>query len=167
MDIVKLHIPYRFVRARMSVNWSDVHFGLANELLDPQAPLELAAQQIAELPPSPPSALKELLRDGASDVNLGLVQQLADAAPSDEAETRQRWLYIVLAWFYDHRDTDPDPLQRVEEVYGDFGYPNQIAGFVRFMPMQGSDLGNSEANVRRLFDRWRMYLEQASLAYSR
>jgi hypothetical protein len=72
----------------------------------------------------------------------------------------------VLAWFYEHRGEVPDPLLRVEEVYADFGYPEQIAKFVRYMPMEGPDLGSREANEHRLFERWKRYIEEVAPTYS-
>ena len=79
-----------------------------------------------------------------------------------EAELRDKWLYLVLAWLYEQRGAVPDPLQTVEEVYADFGYPEEIAGLIRYMPMDGPDLGSREANERRLFERWRQYLDSAA-----
>jgi len=53
----------------------------------------------------------------------------------------------------------------VEEVCADFEYPEKIAEFVHYLPMSGRDLGSREANVRRLFERWREHL--ASVASTR
>lgn len=55
-----------------------------------------------------------------------------------------------------------DPVRVVEELYSDFGYPNEIAPFVRYMPMVGPDLGDRATNQARLYDYWKSYLEIAS-----
>jgi hypothetical protein len=73
----------------------------------------------------------------------------------------------VLAWLYERRDELPDPLACVDEVYADFDYPPQIARLVRYMPMDGPDLGSREANERRMFERWREYLETELAALRR
>lgn len=162
VDIVRLRIPYRFARQRVRLGWRDVRFGLVNELLAPEGPVELAIDQVGELA-EPPAVLLELAGAGKGELTLELVEQLADSEPQRaEHEIRDRWLYLVLAWIYEHRDDDPDPLQRVEEVYADFGYPEQIGKFVRYMPMDGSDLGSREANERRLFERWKRYVDEAA-----
>jgi hypothetical protein len=166
MDIVRLRIPYRFVRERTRVSWRHVRFGLVNELLDPQAPVELAADQVGELA-EPSAALLELAGAGKSEPALELVGQLAeDETPRSEDEIRDQWLYLVLAWIYQHREEFSNPLQRVEEVYADFGYPEQIANFVRYMPMVGPDLGSREANERRLFERWKQFLDEVAHTYA-
>ncbi len=166
MDVVRLGIPYQFACERTRLTWRDVRFGLVNELLDPQAPVELAVAQVGERA-EPSAALLELAGAGKNEPTFGLVEQLAnEEPPRSEDEIRGKWLYLVLAWFYEHRAEVPDPLQRVEEVYADFGYPKQIANFVRYMPMEGPDLGSREANERRLFERWKRYLEEVARTYS-
>lgn len=164
MDIVRLTIPYAFVRDRTRLSWRGVCFGLQNELLDPEAPRDMAVDQIAEFE-EPSSTLLELASVKKGERTMELVEQLAVAeTPSPEEKIRERWLYLVLAWIYEHRNECSDPLQRVEEVYADFDYPERIASFVRYMPMNGPDLGNREANERRLFERWAQYLDECSRA---
>jgi hypothetical protein len=166
VDIVRLRIPYRFVRDRVRMSWREVCFGLVNELLDPAVPVELAIEQVAEIA-EPSAALLELAGAGKNEPTLEVVEQLAGGEPQrPENEIRDKWLYLVLAWIHEHRDEVPDPLQRVEEVYADFGYPEQIAKFVRYMPMDGPDLGSREANEQRLFERWKRYLDEAASAHA-
>lgn len=163
MELVRLGIPYEFIRDRLRMNWRDVRFGLENELLDPLAPVELAAEQVADLEHPPPM----LTALAGGELTMRLIQQLANGEPPcSEAELRDRWLYLVLAWIYEQRDQYPEPLQTVEEVYADFGYPKQIADFVRYMPMVGEDLGSREANELRLFERWKLYLDEAASGYA-
>lgn len=165
MDIVQLYIPYRFVGERTRMSWGDVRFGLTNQLLDTQAAIEMAVDQVGECE-DPSGSLLELAGAGKNDPVVELVEQLAGGeSPRSEEETRNKWLFLVLAWIYEHQSEYPDPLQRVEEVYADFGYPEHIASFVRYMPMQGTDLGSREANERRLFERWKQYLDEAATSH--
>lgn len=166
MDIVRLCIPYDFIRERTRMTWREVLFGLVSELLDPRAPVEFAVEQVGtEAEPS--TVLLQLAGGRGDEETTGLVSQLAeDEASRSEDEVRDKWLYIVLAWIYQHREQSPDPLRRVEEVYADFAYPEQIAKFVRYMPMVGPDLGGPEANERRLFERWKEFLDDAARTYA-
>ncbi len=165
MDVLRLHIPYGFIRARVRMDWRDVRFGLVNELLDPGAPVELAVDLVLELP-APPAALCDLAGARKDEPALELVEQLADLEPGrPESDIRDLWLYLVLAWIYEHRDEFPDPLGTVEVVHADFDYPEQIATFVRYQPGDDwPDLGSREANQRRLFERWKRYLDEAARA---
>jgi hypothetical protein len=160
MDVVRLRIPYQFVRERTRMSWRDVRFGLVNQLLDARAPVELAVAQVGERA-EPSVALLELAGAVKGEAAFELVDHLAnEEPPHSEDEIRDKWLYLVLAWLYEHRAEVPDPLQRVEEVYADFGYPEQLANFVRYLPMEGPGLGSREANERRLFERW--YIDGAA-----
>lgn len=155
-----MRIPYRFVRERTRLSWRDIRFGLVNELLDPEAPVALANDQVDELE-APSAALLDLAGVGDDVPTMELVERLAESEPQrSEDEIRHKWLYLALAWIYERRHAYSDPLQRVEEVYADFGYPEQIASFVRYMPMVGPDLGSREANERRLFERWKQYIDE-------
>ena len=148
------------------MSWREVRFGLVNELLDPRAPIDLAVNLVGELP-EPSASLLELAGSNKNEPTMEIIKQLAgEEPPCSEDEIRGKWLYLVLAWIYEHRDGFSDPLQRVEEVYADFGYPEQISNFVRYMPMEGPDLGSIEANERRLFERWKRYVEDAAVKYS-
>jgi hypothetical protein len=165
VDTVRLKIPYAFVKDRARVNWQDVRFGLVNQLLDSEAPIEKAIDE-AGVSESPSDALFDLIASSDVDQTQGLVDELAKReATASEDEIRGKWLYIVLAWLFEHRAAIDDPLRHVEQVYADFGCPDEIATFVRYMPMDGPELGAPQLDERRLFERWGAYVDDASRRY--
>lgn len=165
MDFIKLKIPATFIMPRTRMSWRELQFGMENELLDQQAPIDFAIEELTRLE-QPPGALLDLATSHRNDPIRDFVDKLAAEKPEHtEAGLMGKWLYLTLAWLYEQRDTTTDPLQAVEKVYADFGYPEEIAGFVRYMPMDGPDLGSREANERRLLERWRQYLESTASRY--
>ena len=95
-----------------------------------------------------------------------LIEQLATTEPDQDADKiRSKWLYLVLIWIFEHRESYPDPLQTVEEVYADFGYPERIADFVRYMPMNEPDLVSRELNEQRLYEKWKRYVDEEAAKY--
>ena len=44
--------------------------------------------------------------------------------------------------------------------------PKRIEKFVRYMPMVGPHLGSREAAERRLFERWKQYLDEAEQTFA-
>lgn len=124
---------------------------LAEQLMASGSRLSAAAEELA------------LLLSADYDRVPDLVAQMEESDPSTTSDDTKVWLYLVLAWLYDHRDEYPDPLAEVETVYADFGYPEEIDGLVRYLPApagQPSGPGAVEA-------RWRAFLEQQSTHYAR
>ena len=166
MDLIRLHIPYSFIRHRTRLAWRDVRFGFVNEIIDPHVPIELAIDRIIECE-NPPESLVDLAGASKDDPILHLVDQLACEEPegSDE-ETRDKWLYLVLAWGYEYQEALSDPLDWVTLVYADFDYPAQIVKFVKFMPTDEPPPESADAAEIRLFEHWKQYLEESATRYS-
>ena len=92
-----------------------------------------------------------------------LLEKVVSAAEAEDSTASQgKWLYLVLAWVYEHRAEVVDPLGLVEQLYADFGYPAELRGFVRFMPPEGRyepQAHTHAENVARLFSKWAEYLD--------
>ena len=160
-------IPYEFISQRVPMTWTDVRFGLDNQLLKPKAAIDKATQQLCDTD----AASKEVVELASlveSESVIDLVTHLAKAEtePSNEI-VKAKWLYLVLAWLFENRESLVDPLQIVEGVYSDFDYPRQIKSFVRYMPMKEPNLGNREQNEARLFDHWKAYLDSEEKRFAR
>jgi hypothetical protein len=163
MDLIKLSIPPAFIRERTRLTWREILFGIENELLAPGAAVDFAADELSNQD-SPASTLVELASLAEGEATQTFVEQLSITEPDQDAnEIQSKWLYLVLAWMFENRESYPDPLQTVEEVYTDFGYPERIAEFVRYMPMNEPDLGSRDLNERRLYERWKRYLDDEAV----
>lgn len=165
--MITAKIPYEFIRQRAKLNWNEIMFGLEHEFISPEAAINKASDRLNS---GEDVSNKEIELAGLpkSESVTDLVTSLAsaEAAPSDE-NIRALWLYLVLAWLYEKRNTIADPLGAVEEVYSDFGYPGEIAAFVRYMPMTGPDLSSRTKNEERLYDYWKTYLDERSRSFGR
>jgi hypothetical protein len=165
MELIRLRIPYGFIKARTRMNWREILFGLQEELLDPAVPTELAAHLVdSDTSDATLIELAGLSRD--SDSREYVTALAAREGPEELSDIRAKWLFIVLSWVFEHRSEYSDPLLTVEEVHADFGYPNENAGFVRYMPSTAPDLGSRELNEARLYDNWVQYLQTCSRRYS-
>ena len=166
MDVVRLLLPYSFLREKVRLDWKEFAFGLSESLIDISTVKALAKQAVTERDSTP--ELIQLV--GAHDdehVNV-CVRALADIEePKDFGQIRDKWLYLVLAWIFEHQANYADPLQAVEEVYADFGYPEEISGLVRYMPSTDpSFLGTSELGEARLYEKWQQYLRRSSARFA-
>jgi len=165
MDLIKLSIPSAFINERAVLTWRETLFGIENELLASGAAVDLAVDKVATRD-DVASALLELAGLEKGEATQALVEQLASTEPDQDAgKIQSKWLYLVLAWIFEHRENYPDPLQTVEEVYADFGHPERIADFVRYMPMNEPDLGSRELNEQRLYEKWKRYVDDEAANY--
>lgn len=166
MDVLKLQIPFEFIRSRALLSWSDVAFGLDQQLLDEAAPSELATERLAEDLGSG-SDMIDLLEASPQVNALPIVKKLAsrELGVSPDA-IREKWLFLVLSWILENQDRFSDPLEMVEVVYADFGYPVSIAPFVRYMPSSESRLGSPVFERARLFGIWRSYIEEGARRFN-
>ncbi|OIR03695.1 hypothetical protein GALL_141120 [mine drainage metagenome] len=160
-------IPSEFVKQLVDLNWREIKFGLDHQLIDSAAAIDRATESLCR---NEPAAKAEVELAGLShdEPVSELVDQLAQKEPEvGEEALREKWVYVVLAWLFENRSSFGSPLELVEEIYADFGYPREVAPFVRYMPMAGPDLGNREKNEARLYDYWRDYLDRARVHLGR
>lgn len=166
MDLVKLSIPYGFIRERTRLTWREVLFGMDSELLSSDVRVEMAIEQLG-IEDRPARALAELAGLEPWTSPRGCVEALAGADASQDAEAiRSKWLYLVLAWVFINREHFTDPLEMGEKIYADFGYPERVARFIRYMPSDEPDLGSRELNEQKLYREWKSYLDELSAEYA-
>lgn len=165
----RLHIPFRFILGKIQLNWHDIQFGLRNEYLENDDVVQLAIDYVTREPNAEPIEveLAGLLHKELSAVP-NFVDELCDRTSCDDADTFNKWLFIILAWLYDQREVVSNPLELVAEVYADFGYPAYISKFVYYMPPSDDyrpQDHTAEENRKRLLRLWQEYLEVQSAVF--
>lgn len=91
------------------------------------------------------------------------VPEILSEAGASQAPAARKWLYLQLKAAYERREDLADPLAVVAEIYAEFDYPEEIAPFVHYMPVQaGQDTGRPA-----LMRRWREYLDAELAALRR
>jgi hypothetical protein len=121
------------------------------DVLDNFAALDIADK--TRLPEGPCSAedfLASLKENAFLDSN-----QVSDA--------RLSWLRILMAWIFENRNELNDPLAHVEQLYADFGYPDEIYDLVRFNVPSGEyrpQDHTTQQNHDRLMKMWEHYCKE-------
>ena len=165
MNTLHIQLPYSYCAEHVRLNWSDILFAVQHGFLSLRAVVDFAFSQV-ELDDPEDSDIVQfagLLFDShytQADVLPYLTRLAAAVPPAQRAESREKLLFLLLEWVYEHPENFKDPLLAVEYLYDDFEFPAVIAPFVRYLPMTGPDLGSQEKNTQRLFRRWQQYLEQ-------
>jgi hypothetical protein len=162
---VTFEIPAAFVLAEgVPMTAEDLEYAFERGFLKPTDVVALATHEVGRgADDDVLVALACLLRDEADRVP-GVLELIADPERiHDPRESARKWLYLQLKAAYDQRGRLSDPLGVVEEVYADFGYPQTVAPFVRYMPLRPGD----EPGTGPLMDRWRDYLSHEGAALRR
>jgi hypothetical protein len=156
---------YEFLSLHANLSWRDVLFGIKKGLVSEEVAIDKALVEIG-ISSDAPADVAMLASEHDLFRTLEIVDRLATAEVSiSSALIQQKWLYLHLAWLYQIRDLVDDPFGDVESAYADFGYPEEMACFVRYMPMVGSDLGSREKNLDRLYGNWRAYIQTSRKVY--
>jgi hypothetical protein len=142
-------VPFAFLKRLYSpITWDDLQFGFKNGIIDNRTVIDYACLSVS--------------KDGTEDED---IISLACATPTDSitellsriaksetevAVSSKNWALIQAA--YVSEANTRDPLTVVEEIYESFDYPRELSSFVRYMPMNGPDLGSVDANEQRMID---------------
>lgn len=165
MSVILPKASYEFLSLHANLSWGDVLFGIKKGLVSEEVAIDKA---LVELGISSDAPVDVAMLASEHDLFriVEIVDRLAAAEVSiSSAEIQRKWLYLHLAWLYQIRDLVKDPLEEVESAYADFGYPAEMASFVRYMPMVGPDLGSRGKNEARLYGNWRAYIQASRKIY--
>jgi hypothetical protein len=155
--------PLDFCLAKVDISWADFVWALQRQIFTWKDAIAFAKFRIAQTPDANEleQELARLEKVNAGRVN-SLVRDLAELALSQQVNEK-KWLYLHLAWTYQQRELIADPLGEVERIYSDFGYPEEIEGFVRYMPPKGgwdAKRHTQEENKNRMVELWKKYLDR-------
>jgi hypothetical protein len=159
--MIALGLPGEFAAKASALGWGDVLWALGYGVLSPKAAVRLAEIR-AEGGDERPDLLTlagftthdtEAIRDAVARLAGGEVGQ------HDDAEARRAWLFITLAWVRSRPEVFPDPLATAELLYADFGYPEAVKGFIRYMPRAPElDGETTDAAIFRMLQAWDAFL---------
>jgi len=162
-DAGVLPVPVVYIADRTVLTPPELVYGYRQGWLSDADVVALALAAYQQGPvPAAEEELALLLSDDLDRVP-DLIDELeADGETAEGGEARGVWLYLALAWLYEHRSEVPDPLGVVEMLFADFDYPLEIAGIVRFMPVPPGEPTGSVA----VENRWRAYLDHKAQQYA-
>jgi hypothetical protein len=164
-------IPYSFVRERLRLSWREALWGYEHQLIGWSAVVDLAIERLCSGSDDPLEIeLASLTKMETYQVG-ELLRKLAGTSPEEDGVLVQRkWLYLLLAWLFENKGSVPDPFGEVEAIYADFGYPPEIEGFVRYMPVTDDydpSAHTKDENENRLYEKWREYLVTSESEFNR
>jgi len=100
-------------------------------------------------------ALAGVLKEDEGDIAKLVSALVAHVPGNSEQDARLTWMRILLAWAYEKRSSFSDPLGIVEQIYADFGYPDEIRHLIRYNPPEDAGAEGGEDSLLR---RWGEYV---------
>ena len=153
-------LSYECVNKYGPLSWREIEWGIKRELIDWDIVKDMAFERISS-ESDQPNELAILSTDDPIEL-ISAVRNLASSEPQEmETGMRSKWLRIVLAELFILRNEVADPLAEVERIYADFGYPEEIESFVRYMPASGGydpQQHTHQENIDRLYRNWSNYV---------
>ncbi|MFW0786626.1 DUF2247 family protein [Gordonia sp. CPCC 206044] len=127
--LVTFEIPAGFIAERVVLTPAELGYGHLHQWISAEGVVALALSGVAA--DSEPMLAVEQLSLLLSD-ELDRVPELVTQLNPDDAAI---WVYLTVAWVTEHpADFDDEPLQVLDKLYADFGYPGEMEGFVTYMP---------------------------------
>lgn len=133
------------------LTWSELLYGLQKGYIDDQGASSFACNTLTTSSPEKAYQLSSL-----DPQELYLAQDLIESLASIEQTTKEDtiskpWIYLFLSHLFENKDSFLEPLEKVEELYADLGYPEELSSIVRYMPLPEGEAGSEE----RLYANWK------------
>lgn len=152
-------IPLSFASSYAELDWPDVRWGYEHRLLSWEDVVEYAKL----LPPSDASAYAARIAATNKNTAHFLEYVLAEIAYETETISKNKWKYLCVSWTYVNREKVAEPFEVIERIFADFGYPDDLAPLVRWMPpTDGYDPSkhSRQENMDRMLKEWRDYVDK-------
>jgi hypothetical protein len=69
---------------------------------------------------------------------------------------------MLLSYLFENKGLFSDPLEKIEELYADLDYPEDISSSVRYMPSPEGEVGSEE----RLYANWKSVISEYEKLFS-
>lgn len=166
--MIEIPPTLEFCLEAVHLSWSDVLWAVEKGIFGWRDVQKFAVANLDKIESSSFDLDTQIAALGKNDASE--IMDLARSASSSEGggiDTAARWRFLLLKWVYENRPLFANSLGVVEDLYAEFGFPQDMEAFVPFLPPSDGwePTKHSQAeNEMRLFDNWRRYLEAPNLS---
>jgi hypothetical protein len=159
-------IPSSFIQERTSLSLAELRWAFDNGVIGAQIVVDVAKSKAAR-EEDDSIVVRQLAAVAHPD--LPQVREILLEVPLDNEEVnaiRRKWVWLVLSWLYENQRDDADVFDKVDGLYADFGYPEEMAAFGPYAPAY--QVKGDSAQVReQVVGEWRQYLTRAGEEFGR
>ncbi|MFI5753962.1 DUF2247 family protein [Streptomyces sp. NPDC051569] len=132
-EMARFKIPGSFIAGRMTLTATEVAYGRRWGWLDDHSSVQILLAKLQE-----GGELSEAEERWAlalpEEVRCGDLPDISASNADDSPEVTAVWVYLSMAWLHENVPARQQLFDIIEELYADFGYPEEIEGFVKYMP---------------------------------
>jgi len=159
----KNKIPYSFIIKRYLPTWSEINMAIKEGWIEHNFAIDYAIAQLEkDSEDEDEIQIAGLLRGQEICITEIISRLCLKDSGFDEEKSKIRWLRLILAWIFENKRSYSEPLDILENLYVDFGYPKEIKHLIRFnIPTDGySPQGHTEEeNIKRIYRLWGEYID--------
>lgn len=162
-----LPLTAKFVLDNAKLSWPEILWGHDMGMIGWYELKEFARTSLQSACQTDDDKLSQLARLTKEDASTAgdLARSVSEAGPDlDETAARRKWAYLLLKRLYERRDHITDPFGVIEHIYADFDYPEELEGFVRWMPAS-EPVATPEEGQAKMDQRWRAYLAKSAVRF--
>ncbi|EGO5827575.1 DUF2247 family protein [Enterococcus faecalis] len=125
---------FSFSQTKTNWSWQEILYGMENKIIARSDVINYATRILDEGMLGFDWVLKIAIADEYEDI-LPYIYELGNLEDSEDDSTIQdKWRYFILKELYAKKSNYENFNEKVEEIYADFDYPEDMAGFIGYMP---------------------------------
>ena len=168
---LSIRIPFAYALNLVVLNWNDVMFGIDNGYFSYDSAIEFALNEYSNSVNYSQNVLKLAVLSpsevGQEQIIHQYLSELSSEIPEkNKDETKEKIMYIILNWLYEHKENYCNPLKVIEIIYDDFDFPKSIMNLIQYMPSAEINSINTEQKSDINYYLWSDYLCKQKIKYS-
>jgi hypothetical protein len=97
------------------------------------------------------------------------VREILSNVPVDNEESdaaHHKWVWLVLSWLYEHHRDDADVFDKIDSLYADFGYPQEMLAFGPYAPAYQAK-GDPKEQREEVVREWQRFVSRGEESFGR
>lgn len=155
ISVSDLQLDYDNYLSRYKLTWLDIKYGIELNILKPEVITKHAIKIVKDNCVGFDLLIEIASLNEANNEAIELMESLIRLEDKGtKSFSKDKWIYIILNYLYENKDSYTDPLAMIEYVFVDFDYPESLHSLVRYMPGDS----NSENGI---YSNWRVFLDKS------
>ena len=114
--------------------WQELNWGMENNIIDKRDIIDYAKEILDEQTKEFDVVLEVSISEEYEDISKYLDILVSSEDNQDDSDIEDKWRYVIIQDLYNNQTKYENVYENIETVYSDFDYPEDMVGFIRYMP---------------------------------